>query len=402
MDQLVSYMRDLMGVVILYVMRGPARLPLASKIDGKSGMNQEMMKGLDNGGGEGGAAGYLERDGNREGSGGCGVVDKRTRRLIEVLQEEKLLRPAEDEDVSRLFCQISERAREWDSGELWLWVADTDRRRPSREVIAALADQWKPGEPPGWEMSDSSDDDGDSSDHFDLSSGTPTSTRNGRGNGHRLGGLPREEKKDPAADLNKIGTALLGRPLFSADPLSVEEQEVDGGGDGDGSQAGAGIVGAWTGRRSSADGHGGCGGCGGGRYWSPWPKLAALEKEGNHSQQGAVVPTRGLRKALNVRVLGEEELLVDKARPAGAKTSAGGLKSFAYVLWVMDVESGAEWRVRRCHAEFDDLREVCMGLRPSLGRLDFPVRLDVKKTKGERQIVKETPGIVAARRPRCP
>ncbi|CAN0433479.1 unnamed protein product, partial [Ectocarpus sp. 12 AP-2014] len=52
----------------------------------------------------------------------------------------------------------------------------------------------------------------------------------------------------------------------------------------------------------------------------------------------------------------------------GGRSSAP--QTVSYLVWVMDVESGAEWRVRRCHPEFSELWEVCTGMRPSLARLD--------------------------------
>lgn len=378
MGELVLYMNELVGVVILHVMRGNGPLPQSSEApEGK-----RIIKGVNRGHDH--ASVNSEHAQNGERNGAHGMVDKKTRRLMEVLQEEGLLQAADAEDLSKLFCQIGERAKQWDSGELWLSVAATARRRPSRDAIAALADQWKwkPGEPVGWEVSDSSDD----GDFHRKGSGfgdnfMPSETGTGR-------------EDDPAADLDKIGTALLGRPLFAADTLSMGDED-DGGGD----KAGAVVLTASSGPRAhqkewqnyGRDGVS-CNGCGG-RFWSPSQQLVALERD-KDSRRDTVVPTKGLRKALNVRVLVEDDdsPWTKSTRSGGVKKEANGLGPSPYVVWVMDVESGAEWRVRRCHAEFAELREVCTGMRPSLARLDFPPWLPK---------VKETPGMIAARRPRC-
>lgn len=368
MGELVLYMNELVGVVILHVMRGNGPLPLSSATLNEKWVIKGMNRGHDQ------ASANSEHAQNGEKNEAHGMVDEKTRRLVEVLQEEGLLQAADAEDLSKLFCQIGERAKQWDSGELWLSVAATARRRPSRDAIAALADQWKwkPGEPVGWEVADSSDD----------------------GDSHRKGsetGMGRED--DPAADLDKIGTALLGRPLFTADTLSIGD-ENDGGGD----KAEAVVLTAWSGPgaqqkewQNCGRGGGSCNGCGG-RFWSPSQQLVALERD-KDSRRDTVVPTKGLRKALNVRVLVEDDSSRTKStRFSGAKKEENGLRPTPYVVWVMDVESGAEWRVRRCHADFAELREVCTGMRPSLARLDFPPWLPK---------VKETPGMIAARRPRC-
>lgn len=381
MGELVAYMNELVGVVILHVMRGNGPLPRSS------GMPEEnlIIRGVNRGHERDSADSELAQNGERNGDNR--MVDDKMRRLVDVLQEEGFLQAAEAEDLSKLFCQIVERAKQWDSGELWLSVAATARRRPSRDAIAALANQWKwkPGEPVGWEVSDSSDD-GDF-------------RRKGSGVGENF--VPSEtgieRGDDPAADLDKIGTALLGRPLFTADTLSMGDED-DGGGD----KAGAVVLTALsrpTARSSEQrewqncgrDG-GSCSGCGG-RFWSPSQQLMALKRD-KDSRRDTVVPTKGLRKALNVRVLVEEDdsPSTKSTRSGGAKKEANGLRPTPYVIWVMDVESGAEWRVRRCHAEFAELREVCTGMRPSLARLDFPPWLPK---------VKETPGMIAARRPRC-
>lgn len=353
MDQLVSYMSELVGVVILRIMRGYGPLPRAPKSDEEKRMSHGV-KQTD----EASPAGGEMRAGVG-GRNGAHKTERRARRLLEVLEEEELSQPSEAADVSRLYCQIGDRARQWDSGELWLSVADM-ARRPSREVIAALANQWQPGSPAGWDESESSEG--------EPSPLSQNSFRNGRTRDSTSSAArPRvglNGKHDPATELDEIGAALLGQPLFS-DPLSV----------GDGMDT----VGA---RRrslqeSAREDNGHC--------WSPWPQLVALESKA--ARQNTVVPTHGLRKALNVRVLGD----VPTANGNDSRTGSTS-QSTPYLVWVMDVESGAEWKVRRCHAEFAELREVCTGMRPSLARLDFPSWLPK---------VKETPGIVEARRPRC-
>jgi len=45
-----------------------------------------------------------------------------------------------------------------------------------------------------------------------------------------------------------------------------------------------------------------------------------------------------------------------------------------YVLWVLDVLAGAEWRVQRRFREFFELHEDLVKLRPSIEKLDFPMR----------------------------
>jgi len=45
-----------------------------------------------------------------------------------------------------------------------------------------------------------------------------------------------------------------------------------------------------------------------------------------------------------------------------------------YILWVLDVLAGAEWRVQRRFREFFELHEELIKLRPSIDKLDFPTR----------------------------
>lgn len=380
-DQLVSYMRELGGVVILYMMRGNGPLIRASPSDVEAAMSDGVPQADES---------IAEGGGDREGSGGGNRSGKRegtnTSRLLEVLKEEKLLKLSESADTARLYCQISDRARQWDTGELWLSVAGL-ALRPSPEAVAAFASQWEPGEPPGWDESDSSEggdsrsshashgdhDDASDKDRNDRLLTATTNTEFGDENGH--------------VDLDTIGTALLGQPLFS-DTLSAAATAV--------------AMGAPAARRSLATNSPDTDGT----DWSPWPQLAALENK--PTRRDTVVPTQGLRKALSVRVLGQVEhgktgvRSGDGGAPAEIAKKKNGknnksndssafLQSTPYLVWVMDVESGAEWRVRRTHAEFAELWEVCTGMRPSLARLDFPSWLPE---------VKETPGMVEARRPR--
>lgn len=372
-DQLVSYMRELAGVVILHVMRGSGALARASPIDEEALMSY----------------GVVPSDENANRATG-GTAEASSKKLLEVLVEEELLTPSEAVDTSRLHCQISDRARQWDTGELWLSVAGL-ARRPSPQVVAAFANRWRPGQPPGWDESESSEE-------GEGEEGTASQRPSGRtawsqeSNGHRVETeLQGDQTSDPA-DLDSIGAALLGQPLFS-DTISASAAAHDNvGGYAAGRSSDTGVM-----ERESSDGSVESGN----HDWSPWPQLAALEEKA--AQGPTVVPTQGLRKALSVRVLGQ----VDPTEAVGGiqadsndgKTEGGSRRngpvssgdSIPYIVWVMDVESGAEWRVRRTHSEFAELWEVCTGMRPSLARLDFPSCLPN---------VKETPGIIEARRPR--
>lgn len=400
MDQLVSYMGELMGVVILHMMRGFGPLPEAPKSDFESGMSYGVARADNSGGGaNGGALEESAEGGNSDTGRGLETAQRRARRLVDVLEEEKLSKPPEAADVSRLYCQISDRARQWDTGELWLSVTEL-ARRPSRETLAAMSRQWQPDPPPGWEESDSSEGElpppglpglpppPPPTDATISSPSSPTggggSSLNGTfaldpllhpgglvgpGSGPGLPGLPgsRGGGDDPTADLDKIGTALLGQPMFT-NPARTTGAAAAAAAGGGGSQEGSG------------------------HYWSPWPQLAALESKAAH--RGTVVPTRGLRKALNVRILGHTPPpgLAAAAGAVGKRSSSDSTQAVSYLVWVMDVESGAEWRVGRCHSEFAELKDACTGMRPSLARLDFPPWLPD---------VKETPGVVGARRSRC-
>eukprot|EP00903_Cladosiphon_okamuranus_P005644 g5610.t1 len=361
MDQLVSYMGELMGVVILHMMRGCGPLPQAPKSDFESGMSYGVAR-ADNGGGVDGPLGENAESGSN--IRGLEMAQRRARRLVDVLEEEKLSKPPEAADVSRLYCQISDRAKQWDTGELWLSVTEL-ARRPSRETLAAMAKQWQPDAPPGWEESDSSEGD---QPRLPTDATSPTGSLDGISALDPIlhpGSLGPTDGDDPSADLDQIGTALLGQPMFANPARSAAE----------------------TGTASASSSQTRGGQEGSGHYWSPWPQLAALESRA--AQRSTVVPTRGLRKALNVRILRHTP-------PPGLAAGVDGKTSdltqtVSYLVWVMDVESGAEWRVGRCHSEFAGLKDACTRMRPSLARLDFPPWL---------ADVKETPGVVEARRPR--
>ena len=78
-----------------------------------------------------------------------------------------------------------------------------------------------------------------------------------------------------------------------------------------------------------------------------------------HQQQSLVkVVTKGLRPALCIRILGTD---YDDDHTV-------------YVIWVLDVLSGAEWRVARRFRAFHELHERLIALRPSMEKLDFPTR----------------------------
>lgn len=362
MDQLVSYMGELMGVVILHMMRGFGPLPQAPKSDFESGMSYGVARADKGGSVEGNPEENTENGSNR----GLETAQRRARRLVEVLEEEKLLKASDAADISRLYCQISDRARQWDTGELWLSVTEL-ARRPSKETLAAMSKQWQPDPPPGWDESDSSEGE---PPRQPAGGTSPTGSLDGGTSALdpvlHPGSLRPADGDDPGADLDKIGTALLGQPMFTnparagAAACAAAASSFQAGGSQEGS----------------------------GHYWSPWPQLAALESEAAH--RSTVVPTRGLRKALNVRILGH-------TAPPGLAAAAGSRSSdstqtVSYLVWVMDVESGAEWRVCRRHSEFAELKDACTGMRPSLARLDFPPWLPGGK---------ETPGVVEARQPRC-
>ena len=233
-----------------------------------------------------------------------------------------------------------------------------------------MAHRWQPGESMRWDESDSSGG--------EMSPASAAAKKRGSYEGREYDDDDDDDDDDHPADLERIGTALVGHPLFS-DPLSV----VGGKGAKPGSVPARRRSPAQASDNQEQNGP----------SWSPWPQLVALESKA--ARRRTVVPTRGIRKALNVRVLGQAPppSAAGSGRPNGASSSSGGAasRSTSYVVWVMDVESGAEWRVHRCHAEFAELWEVCTGLRPSLARLDFPPWLPE---------VKETPGMVEARRPR--
>lgn len=380
-DQLVSYMRELVGVVILYLMRGTGPLMPAPASDEEAGTSHGVAQSSEGGGMEDGSP----RNRNKNRSDRAKKAD--AKRLIEVLEEEDLVTSSlEAANCSRLYYQISNRAKQWDTGELWLSVAGL-AGRPSPEVVAAFVSRAQPGEPPGWDESDSSEDEGEPQ----CSIHTPRDQEDNGGKYVIISPASCDvDEEDGPVDLDMIGTALLGQPLFS-DTVAAVAASGDPGVDTAGRIGGRLLPNGTTSKNEPA--------VEGNSDWSPWPQLAALENKA--ARQNTVVPTRGLRKALNVRVLGQQVApptsgSVDgdksKGNTKGVKSDSNvPLQSTPYLVWVMDVESGAEWRVRRTHAEFAELWEVCTGMRPSLARLDFPPWLPN---------VKDTPGMVEARRPR--
>lgn len=80
-----------------------------------------------------------------------------------------------------------------------------------------------------------------------------------------------------------------------------------------------------------------------------------------------VIATKNLRPALSIRLLRAEE-----------KND-----HYVYVVWVMDVKSGAEWTVKRRFREFHEFRELLVTIRPSISQLDFPPkRISVGEASG--------------------
>jgi hypothetical protein len=69
-----------------------------------------------------------------------------------------------------------------------------------------------------------------------------------------------------------------------------------------------------------------------------------------------VVCTRNLRPAVSIRLVRAEE----------------HHNHVVYVIWVLDVKSGAEWYVRRRFREFYEFRDSLVGIRPAIGRIEFP------------------------------
>jgi DNA-binding FrmR family transcriptional regulator len=66
--------------------------------------------------------------------------------------------------------------------------------------------------------------------------------------------------------------------------------------------------------------------------------------------------TKSLRPALSLRVLRAEERQ----------------DHVVYIIWVLDVKSGAEWYVKRRFREFHEFRDQLLAIRPSLAQVDFP------------------------------
>ncbi len=71
------------------------------------------------------------------------------------------------------------------------------------------------------------------------------------------------------------------------------------------------------------------------------------------------IDTKDLRPALAVRVVRADVLDTH----------------VVYVIWVMDVKSGAQWTVRRRFREFSEFRDALVSIRRSIGGLDFPSKV---------------------------
>jgi len=71
-----------------------------------------------------------------------------------------------------------------------------------------------------------------------------------------------------------------------------------------------------------------------------------------------LVSTKDVRRGLSMRIVGTEYV--------GDHT--------VYIVFVADVETGAEWEVPRRFREFYELQEHLVSLRPSISTLDFPAR----------------------------
>ena len=99
-----------------------------------------------------------------------------------------------------------------------------------------------------------------------------------------------------------------------------------------------------------------------------------------------VIPTKDLRPALFTRVL----------RAEGLETHV------VYVMWVMDIKSGAQWIVRRRFREFFEFRETLVGIRKSIGALDFPPKamvtnnpqLIAERTRGLQKFMRKTSSLL--------
>jgi hypothetical protein len=70
------------------------------------------------------------------------------------------------------------------------------------------------------------------------------------------------------------------------------------------------------------------------------------------------IPTKHLRPALSIRIL-STDFTEDHT---------------VYVIWVVDVKTGAEWNVRRRFREFYEFRERLQEIRSGISRLPFPPR----------------------------
>ncbi|CAM9539219.1 unnamed protein product [Discosporangium mesarthrocarpum] len=393
--QLVSYMKDLSGVVMLRFRRASRSLlripePQEQGPEPPSVLMQEQRQiDGDIGGGRGRGGGKVAGGSGEEGG----------QRLVDVLVEDGLVKEEEAMGTRCLLRQVWARAQLWDTGELWhpvcgskAVIPDTLRQGDKDTLLEVDGGTLGPGMPvtPGAGGGDlrklpllnvppPAPPPSQNEVTLEWITGE-AGPRDCVGAGHRDG---RESQ-----ELNSIGEVLLGQPLF-----------------GPGGRVDTSLAGLWSGDRNP-----GSAGRGQGLGPGPEPGSGAVAGAGRGGSlrlwrpHGEVVSTQGLRKALNVRLL--STIAGDspgQERPSGLGRGwwwgggggRGDVRSvpsvLGYLVWVMDVESGAEWQVTRTYEDFLDLRVACVRLRPSLARVDFPQRLAG---------VKETLGVAQARQPR--
>jgi hypothetical protein len=90
--------------------------------------------------------------------------------------------------------------------------------------------------------------------------------------------------------------------------------------------------------------------------------------EDRYLEKYSSVETQNLRPALSLRLLRAEQ---------------GKGDFIVYVIWVLDVRSGAEWIVRRRFKEFEVFRETIVAIRKKLYLLEFPQKhMAAVKDKG--------------------
>ena len=82
----------------------------------------------------------------------------------------------------------------------------------------------------------------------------------------------------------------------------------------------------------------------------------AENMHGTATNINIVIPVQNLRPAISTRVIRAEERD----------------NHVCYLIWVMDVKSGAEWIVRRRFSAFFEFRETLISIRKSIASLEFP------------------------------